>query len=117
MSDPFSAPGAPDAFGAPRNRLRLRRVGVFSVGLFSGAAGVIVGLSGGFFIMLVGAVGAAGAQGGQNAGALLGMGAGAMIMGPLFYGIAGFLGGVVNGVIYNILAGMTGGIEVEFEQG
>ncbi|MCH2202712.1 MAG: hypothetical protein MK102_12130 [Fuerstiella sp.] len=33
---------------------------------------------------------------------------------PFIHGIVGFLGGVVSAVAYNIIARMTGGIEMEF---
>ena len=33
---------------------------------------------------------------------------------PIGYGLLGFISGAVNAVIYNAIAGMTGGIEMEF---
>lgn len=116
MSDPFAPPQSANSFSTSRNRFRLRRVGVLSVGMFTAAAGVLGGLFVGLFVLMFSAVGVgvAGGQGAPNPGALVGMGAGAIIVVPLMYGILGFIGGVVNGFVYNILAGMTGGIELEF---
>jgi hypothetical protein len=34
----------------------------------------------------------------------------------LIYGIGGFIGGVIYAFIYNILAGMTGGLQMEFSR-
>jgi len=31
---------------------------------------------------------------------------------PIFYGVAGFIGGLITALIYNLVAGWTGGIEV-----
>jgi len=33
---------------------------------------------------------------------------------PVVYGVMGFVGGAIGAIIYNIIAGMTGGIEMEF---
>ena len=34
---------------------------------------------------------------------------------PIFYGICGFVGGVIQALIYNIAAGVIGGIRIETE--
>jgi hypothetical protein len=38
-----------------------------------------------------------------------------MIVIPIFYGILGFIGGLISGLIYNAAAGFMGGIELEIE--
>jgi len=38
-----------------------------------------------------------------------------VVMLPIFYGIAGFIGGVICAFVYNICAGIVGGIEVDVE--
>ena len=38
-----------------------------------------------------------------------------MIAIPIFYGIMGFIGGAIGAVIYNIAAGIVGGIKLELE--
>lgn len=46
-------------------------------------------------------------------GGLLGMGS--FVFFPIFYGIIGFIGGLIMSLLYNWLAGLFGGIEVEIE--
>ena len=41
------------------------------------------------------------------------MGGGAVVALPLFYGVFGFLTGLVVGAIYNFVSGFVGGLEVE----
>jgi len=36
---------------------------------------------------------------------------------PVMYGVFGIVGGAVGAVLYNLVAGWVGGIEVELEQG
>ena len=46
-------------------------------------------------------------------GALFGVGA--IIFLPIFYGIMGFVGGVISAWIYNLIAGWVGGIKIELK--
>ena len=92
--------------------LKLRRVGVLSVGLVLGAVYALIGLIAGFFITVIStAVGGAFDAGGL--GFLFG--AGSIIFLPIFYGIIGFIGGIITALIYNLVAKITGGIEMGFE--
>ena len=51
------------------------------------------------------------------AGAALGMmfGAGAIVIMPIFYGVLGFIGGALTALAYNLIAGWTGGLEIEVQ--
>ncbi len=40
-------------------------------------------------------------------------GVGAVIFLPLLYGAIGFFGGLISAVVYNVVAGWTGGIQIE----
>lgn len=99
----------------------IRRFGVLSVGKVMGMVYALIGLLAGaiFALMsLVGmGIGSAVSQdaGGALPGALFGVGA--IILLPIFYGILGFVGGIISSAIYNLVAGMTGGIEVELAPG
>ena len=42
-------------------------------------------------------------------------GVGSIILFPIAYGIMGFIGGLITAVLYNILAGFVGGIEMELQ--
>jgi hypothetical protein len=43
-------------------------------------------------------------------------GVGAIVILPICYGIAGLVGGAISAALYNLFAGMFGGIEVEIQQ-
>jgi hypothetical protein len=51
------------------------------------------------------------------AGAAIGLmfSAGAIVVLPIFYGVLGFIGGGVAAFAYNLVAGWTGGLELEVQ--
>jgi hypothetical protein len=51
----------------------------------------------------------------EAAGMGIGMGLGMLILGPLIYGVVGFIGGVISAWIYNLVAKLTGGLEFTLE--
>ena len=56
----------------------------------------------------------AGTEVGPGARALgFGLGLGAIIVAPIFYGIIGGVGGALGALIYNLVAGWIGGLEVD----
>lgn len=96
----------------------IRRFGVLSVGKQLGLTYALIGLIIGAVIALLSLFGAAlGSAFGDESGggAVFGafFGVGAIILAPIFYGLIGFLGGLIGAGIYNLVAGATGGIEVE----
>jgi hypothetical protein len=123
MSNPFAMPDS-QAMPAMETRsiVRLKRVGVLSAGMISGVGGAVAGLLAGgvLFLMsltMMGVAQQANANNGNSpTAAVLGMGVGAIIIAPIIYGIFGFIGGVVYAFIYNILSGMTGGLQMEFSR-
>jgi hypothetical protein len=104
--------------------MTIRRFGVFSVakinGLLGFIIGLLIGLIYGLFLILFGAAMSALAPGGGNE-ALAGgvstvvLGVITMIAFPIIYGFLGFLGGAISAVVYNLAAGMIGGIKFELE--
>lgn len=120
MSNPFDAPeqyGAAAARPGGVRTFKLKRVGILSVALFGAAAGAAMGLLAGLMMVLFSGFAAAIGQGagGPNAAQLVGTGLGMLIMAPLLYGVFGFFGGLINAILYNLVAGMTGGIEIDLE--
>lgn len=102
----------------------VRRIGVLSAGKVLGALyallGLIIGLFYALFALLFALIGVAGAANSQDA--LIG-GAGGVIFGvlsvvlfPLFYGILGFIGGILSAFLYNLIARFVGGIELDVQQ-
>jgi len=96
----------------------LKRIGVLSCGKVSGFVYAILGLIIGTFVTLFALLGAAigaAASGSDEAwiGALFGVGA--IIIFPIFYGVLGFIMGIISAAIYNLVAGFAGGLEIELE--
>ena len=102
-------------------KMQVKRVGVFSLAkmyaVTMAAFGLIFGVIYGLFFMIVG--GAMMAGGGRDSGTA---GASSLVTGlvmmvavPVFYGIIGFLAGAFGAVVYNVAAGVVGGLELELE--
>ena len=98
----------------------VRHVGVWSVarilGVLYGCIGLIVGLC--VALLSTAGFGIAAAQGGPDAppafvGALFGVGA--IVILPILYGLMGLVGGAIMAALYNLFAGMVGGVEVDFD--
>jgi hypothetical protein len=99
----------------------IRHVGVWSVsrlyGALSAAFGLLMGVCFALVAMLGGMAGAMrdSGTGIGSSGPFAVFGVGAIILFPLFYGLLGLLGGAIGAVLYNLFAGMLGGIELETE--
>ena len=89
----------------------IRRVGPLSCAKLAGVLYLILGFIFGACISLF-------AMAGSFAGASDGffpmfMGAGAIVVLPIFYGAFGFIGTLIMAWLFNLVAGITGGIEVD----
>jgi len=95
----------------------IKSVGVLSVGKVMGCIYAVFGLIAGGLFSLISLAGAA--IGGQNQGgpAALFFGVGAIIFFPILYGVMGFIAGIIGSALYNLIASLIGGIEVELSQG
>src|SRR5215210_1807289 len=102
-------------------KVQIKRVGVFSCAkIYSitlAAMGLLIGIIYGLIFMVVG--GAMMAGGGRDSGTA---GASSLVIGlvmmiaiPVFYGIIGFIGGIIGGWVYNVASGIVGGLELELE--
>lgn len=96
----------------------LRSVGVLSMGKLLGAMYAIIGLIVGAILSLVSLLaGVANLnQGAPHPLPFMVGGIAAIILLPIFYGIVGFIGGVISAAVYNLVAGLVGGIEMDFER-
>ena len=94
---------------------RVKSIGVLSLAKITGLGYFAVGLILVPFFLLFGLAGlAAGRQaGGPQLPAAFGFVF--AILAPFFYGGIGFVSGALGALIYNLLAGWIGGIELEFE--
>jgi hypothetical protein len=95
----------------------VRRLGVLSVAKIYGAMGLLLGLFLGVcFAAMSGLWGARASGVGSDApgiGMFAGMGLAAIVVVPLVYGALSFISGLIGGALYNLIAGMVGGIEIE----
>jgi hypothetical protein len=96
----------------------LRRVGpgsAFKVGLVVYAfLGLLLGICMAFFSMVAGSLTSMAGADAPTAKMLgFGMGFGAIIIFPIMYGIVGGVGAALGALIYNLVAGWVGGLEVE----
>lgn len=100
----------------------IRHVGVWSVARLYGALSAAMGLLIGAVIAAASAIGgAAGAMSDSTSGlgaGSLGMlfGVGAIIFLPICYGLLGLIGGAIAAALYNVFAGILGGIELDVQQ-
>ena len=95
----------------------IRKVGIGSVVKVAGVLYALLGLVFGFFFALFAMFGMGMAAANNDAPAWFGpfFGIGAIIALPICYGIMGAIGGAVMGALYNLVAGITGGLEVEVQ--
>ena len=102
-------------------KVQIKRMGVFSCAkIYSitlAAMGLIVGVIYGLiFIVLGGAMMAGGGRdSGLAGGSTLVIGLVMMIAIPVMYGIIGFIAGIIGALVYNVAAGVVGGLELEIE--
>jgi hypothetical protein len=94
--------------------LEIRGIEVLSLAKMLGAIYLVLGLLFGIVFALVstlaGIAGSATADEGRMLGFLFGIGA--VIVLPVFYGAIGFVGGVLIAALYNLFAGLVGGIRL-----
>jgi hypothetical protein len=96
--------------------MEVKRVGPWSVARVCGIMNAAMGLIFGALFACIALVGGSLAQQNGNAGAFGALfGVGAIVMLPLFYGVAGVVFGALSAWLYNVFAGMVGGIEVQLE--
>lgn len=92
----------------------VKRVKALSVGKVTGVLYALLGLIAGALFSLASLAGSVlgSASGQDNPFAIL-FGVGSIVLFPVFYGIAGFIGGIITAALYNLAASFVGGVEVE----
>jgi hypothetical protein len=110
MSNPYESSATP-AVVPSSTTVQIRSLGVLSCAKMMGALYGVLGLIVGAFMTLFSMVGAAFSDNGNGAAAL-GLGAASIIVIPIMYAIMGFVGGIIMGFFYNVIAGVVGGIEI-----
>jgi hypothetical protein len=86
---------------------RIRAINPVQLGIVYAALYALIGLIAGIIIAIVSmAAGSMASAGMPNFGWL------SVIIFPIIYGVCGFIGGIIVGFLYNLIAGWTGGIEM-----
>jgi hypothetical protein len=97
----------------------VREIGVVSVGKIMAIMYACMGLLVGAIVAMVSVLGGFAGMvndGGAAAGfAGMFIGAGAVFVLPIFYGVLGGLVGMLSALIYNVAARVVGGIEITFD--
>ena len=96
----------------------LRGVGVFSAGKMAAVLYAVIGVVVGIILAALSSLGAlASLAGGERGAGAFGMffGVGAIIICPILYGVIGALVWMLLAVLFNVAAGMIGGIELEVD--
>jgi hypothetical protein len=99
-----------------KGMIRIKKIGVLSLGKVFGILYALMGLIIGAVITLISLFAAVAFSKYQSAGlGGLFFGIGSVIILPIFYGVTGCIGGVITAFIYNLVASWVGGVEVEAE--
>jgi hypothetical protein len=95
----------------------VRRVGVWSVARIYGAMTASFGLIAGLCLALLSTVSAGLLSQSNDMPSWLGpmFGVGAIVFLPIFYGVIGLVVGAISGALYNLFAGMVGGVELDIQ--
>lgn len=92
----------------------INRVGVLKLGIFQGCVGVLMGLIFAICFMLFGSLISQMTGGGSEAAAAMGMGGIAMlIILPIVYGVTMFIAGIIGAAVYNLVAKLVGGVQID----
>jgi hypothetical protein len=89
----------------------ITRVGPLSVAKVAGLLYAIIGLVFGVFLSLFAMAGFAAGASDSPFGTFFGIGA--VILLPIFYGCLGFVMTLIMAALFNIVVGVTGGVEVD----
>ena len=93
----------------------IKRIGPMSCAKISGALYAILGIIIGGVFSMIALVGGFASDSAEAAGIGAGIGVAAIIVFPILYGCIGFFGTLLMAWLYNIGAGLVGGIEIDVQ--
>ena len=91
----------------------ITRIGPVSCARIAGTLYAIVGLVFGGIFSLIALAGGLSSETSGAAGVGAMIGAGAIVVFPILYGSIGFLATLIGAWLYNAIAGLVGGVEIE----
>src|SRR5262245_19232858 len=97
----------------------IKRISPVSAAKISGVLyaglGLLIGICFSVFSMLLGSMASSNSE--LSGTPFFGMifGAGAIIIMPIFYGVIGAIRGLITALLYNLVAGMIGGLEIDVQ--
>jgi hypothetical protein len=91
----------------------IKRIGVLKLAIFQGAMMAAFGLLMALIFMAFGAMIGSMNHNAAAFGAIGGIAA--LIFLPILYGVFGFIAGAIGAALYNLIAGIVGGIEMDVE--
>ena len=90
----------------------IKRIGVLRLAIFQAALMAAFGLFAALLLLMFSSMIGVHTQ---QAGLFGAIGIVAVIVFPIMYGVLGFIAGAIGGALYNLVASVVGGIEIEFE--
>lgn len=104
------------------SRLRINKFGIFSVAkmyaLIMFVVSLLIAIPYGLIIIVFSLMGSSTARGDEAwliGGGGIVAGIAIMIILPIVYAVIGFIAGAIGALIYNIFAGIIGGVEIEVD--
>jgi hypothetical protein len=91
----------------------IKRIGPVSCAKITGTLYAILGIIVGGIVSLIALAGGFASQESGAAGVGMMLGAGSIIIFPILYGCMGFVATLIGAWLYNVAAGLVGGIEIE----
>ena len=91
----------------------VKRIGPLSCAKLAGVLYAILGLCFGAVMSLVALAGGFAGQTNESAAFGAFFGAAAIVVLPVFYGVLGFVTTLISAALYNLLAGVVGGVEID----
>ena len=93
----------------------VKRVGPLSCAKLSGTLYALIGLLIGGVFSMVAMAGGAASDNSFSRGIGAAIGVGAIVLFPIIYGLMGFVATLIGAWLYNVVASIVGGIELEVQ--
>jgi hypothetical protein len=93
----------------------IRRIAPMSLAKISGTLYAVLGLIIGAVFSLIGLAGRLATTDSGGAGMMAAFGVGAIVVFPILYACAGFIGALIGASLYNLVSNIVGGVELDVQ--